>query len=1026
MQTGRRGRRLVFAAALVVGLLAESFVVDPVQAARRAPAQPAAVGAVAPPTPPAATNGMVAFTSNRDGDDEIFVMGPDGSGQVRVTDNTSADSEPAWSPDGTKLAFSSDRDGNREIYVVTIDASGAPAGAAINLSQTPGGDFSPAWSPDGTKIAFSSDRGVATNLRSIYLMNADGSNPAKLSDNQNQGSDFAPAWSPDGSTVAYGINHHIIGSTFTSALFLIGADGSNQRFLSPASGAVDPAWSPDGSTIAFSAARNGQQSIVTVNPDGSGGVDLTGGASDTLPAWSPDGSKVAFTRGTGGPTEVVVIGADGSGLTNLTNNPGDDREPAWQNRPAPVAAGACTHTWARGGGDFTRADFEQASNWDQETALTATSVVCFPSGSVTFTGLNDAVGAVEVAADANLFLSGSSGVTLNSASKLGGVVIDSTSSLVLGARATVDTGTSLRAAGTISGSGSLTVDGAVVMEASLEVGVDVLVASAGRVDLQRGVLTLREGRTFTNGGLVTVGPQATISGRNTNNSETAATTPDAVFRTTAAGTVTFSGSLAEDAVGVGGEVSFDNDGTVEVLADTVLVAALGSSTGQWQIGVDGQDGVSNARLVFSPPSADEFGAGPVSRPAGYQITAGSITGPGTAVVRGLGSVVADNRTVDVGPAADWSPSRTEILGGVLLLAGAARPLPATAIGSNGELNVPSGSAVILTGGLTEAGVGGPVRFGGAGQVDVAVGQSVTLSAPQVVELRDSVELLVQGSLHVAGPLKVEASATLTNVGTVELLAGSSVNVAAAASFLNQGRLDIVGGASTIVLGGASGIDNTGTVRVASGTVDMPSDLVQLSGGRLTGGRIEMADGTDWFGFPITTNIVDGAIRLEGSGKPSVDASLGHESLATLTTISADGVLELERSELRLTTVDPADVARLFNRGRLQLDARSSLVVDDFHQTATGALAVSIGLSGVNVNVFRVERNRFATAAAATSSGPINGTVYADSAAIAGTLEVSPLAPSQDDVFGAIVVDATAGTAGSGDPVSGAFTTVTAT
>lgn len=61
-------------------------------------------------------NGKIAFQSDRDGDDEIFVMNPDSSGQTSLTDNPAEDSSPAVSADGKKIAFTSRRDGNQEIY----------------------------------------------------------------------------------------------------------------------------------------------------------------------------------------------------------------------------------------------------------------------------------------------------------------------------------------------------------------------------------------------------------------------------------------------------------------------------------------------------------------------------------------------------------------------------------------------------------------------------------------------------------------------------------------------------------------------------------------------------------------------------------------------------------------------------------------------------------------------------------------------------------------------------------------------
>ena len=48
-------------------------------------------------------------------------MNADGSGVVRLTDHSARDGEPAWSPDGQRIAFSSDRDGNYDIYVMNAD-----------------------------------------------------------------------------------------------------------------------------------------------------------------------------------------------------------------------------------------------------------------------------------------------------------------------------------------------------------------------------------------------------------------------------------------------------------------------------------------------------------------------------------------------------------------------------------------------------------------------------------------------------------------------------------------------------------------------------------------------------------------------------------------------------------------------------------------------------------------------------------------------------------------------------------------
>src|SRR3989442_11795477 len=70
------------------------------------------------------TNGLIAFTSDRDGNAEIYTMNADGTGQTNLTNNPFFDCCPAWSPDGTRIAFTSNRDGNVEIYVMNADGTG--------------------------------------------------------------------------------------------------------------------------------------------------------------------------------------------------------------------------------------------------------------------------------------------------------------------------------------------------------------------------------------------------------------------------------------------------------------------------------------------------------------------------------------------------------------------------------------------------------------------------------------------------------------------------------------------------------------------------------------------------------------------------------------------------------------------------------------------------------------------------------------------------------------------------------------
>ncbi|HUU56824.1 MAG TPA: protein kinase [bacterium] len=79
---------------------------------------------------------------HRDGNDEIYVMALDGSGQTRLTNNKADDSSPVFSPDGDKIAFFSERDGNCEIYVMNADGS-----SQTRLTYNDASDYDPAFAP---------------------------------------------------------------------------------------------------------------------------------------------------------------------------------------------------------------------------------------------------------------------------------------------------------------------------------------------------------------------------------------------------------------------------------------------------------------------------------------------------------------------------------------------------------------------------------------------------------------------------------------------------------------------------------------------------------------------------------------------------------------------------------------------------------------------------------------------------------------------------------------------------------------
>lgn len=68
--------------------------------------------------------GAIAFHSNRTGNFEIFVMNADGSDVTRVTNTTTQNFGPIWSPDGKQIVFGSFRAGVFEVIVMNADGMG--------------------------------------------------------------------------------------------------------------------------------------------------------------------------------------------------------------------------------------------------------------------------------------------------------------------------------------------------------------------------------------------------------------------------------------------------------------------------------------------------------------------------------------------------------------------------------------------------------------------------------------------------------------------------------------------------------------------------------------------------------------------------------------------------------------------------------------------------------------------------------------------------------------------------------------
>jgi len=276
--------------------------------------------------------GRIVFSSNRDGNWEIYTMNPDGFNIHRLTRTQDYDEcSPLWSPDGKHIAFSS-KTGDKS----AIEVMSANGRKRRKLTDHAAKDTDPSWSPDGSKITFSSNRDGSAE---ILVMNADGSDVRKLTDHRTD--DYCPRWQPDGHKILFLRKLPVKKLSFyVERIYSISPDGGVAFDVTdklPCDGEM-PSWSKDGNMMAFRGSLNvpnDQGVIYTSNNNGCASKQVTFRGEDEYddhPTWSPDGSKIAFSRRVlyhRRPTDIYVIDIVTGEAVNITQGKGDSEGPDW-------------------------------------------------------------------------------------------------------------------------------------------------------------------------------------------------------------------------------------------------------------------------------------------------------------------------------------------------------------------------------------------------------------------------------------------------------------------------------------------------------------------------------------------------------------------------------------------------------------------------------------------------------------------------------------------------------------------------
>lgn len=275
--------------------------------------------------------GSIVFTSDRGGQSDLWTMRPDGSDQVRLTDDKVEDVFPTWSPDGRKIAWTRGgaSDAGSELWIMNADGTGRRR-ITVNAFADAGASFS----ADGTRLAF---RSIRNGNIDVYSISVDGTGERRLTDDP--GPDRIADWSPDGTRISFTSDR-----SGACAVYTMRPDGTDIHRLTanPARAGV-AAWSPDGRRLIFSDnfCADTESDLFTMGADGGGIVQVTDTpVNEISKSWSPGGDEVVVDFATVTPSsstlhkgDIAVIKVADGATTNLTATPAINEEhPEWSPR----------------------------------------------------------------------------------------------------------------------------------------------------------------------------------------------------------------------------------------------------------------------------------------------------------------------------------------------------------------------------------------------------------------------------------------------------------------------------------------------------------------------------------------------------------------------------------------------------------------------------------------------------------------------------------------------------------------------
>jgi TolB protein len=255
---------------------------------------------------------------------EIYIVDYDGANPIRVTNTTTLNVAPAWSPDNQVIAYTSWRPSSAGSFGVFQDIILSYIQVGQRTTPANGSpdrqNYLPAWSPDGTKLAFTSNR---DGNPEIYVMNKDGSGLRRMTNSPTI--DVSPTWSPTGNQLAW-----VSDRTGQPKIYLMNSDGTGQRLLVGDPKSDRPTWSRGKfNEIAYASQTGPGYDIKIYSFEKGEAIKVTDGiGSNESPSFSPNGRHIAFTSTRNGKAQVFTVDRDGNNLRQITRE-GNNKFASW-------------------------------------------------------------------------------------------------------------------------------------------------------------------------------------------------------------------------------------------------------------------------------------------------------------------------------------------------------------------------------------------------------------------------------------------------------------------------------------------------------------------------------------------------------------------------------------------------------------------------------------------------------------------------------------------------------------------------